>query len=210
MKSAYVMIMTVCIALLAGCAARSTTDPALKLTWAAEEFSRNEDPLAAEELLQGSLEIYRKQMNQLGLAETYRQYGLFLRSHAVTKFKDHYQQYGFLDESVRFNNRYEKALEYFNKSKDIFAAKNLAGPLTNVYLSMAKTYALMDMAPESCESLEKGRKSYAKVKGTKSETREVGIDDDANYEAYMNVMYTQWGCRPLDMTAGVALDNRGR
>ena len=210
MKSSYVVIMMICIALLAGCAARSTSDPAMKLTWAAEEFSKNEDPIAAEELLQDSLAIYRKQMNQLGLAETYRQYGLFLRSHAVTKFKEHYQQHGFLDESVRFNNRYEKAIEYFNRSKDIFTAKNLAGPLTDIYLSMAKTYALMDRNTESCENLEKGRKSYAKVKGTRSETREVGVDDDDNYEAYMNVMYTQWECRPLDMTAGIALDSRIR
>ena len=205
MKNQTVVIMLLCIFLLAGCAARSTSDPALKLTWAAEEYNYKEDPIAAEELLQGSLQIYRKQMNQLGLAETYRQYGLFLRSYAVTKFKDHYQQYGFLDESVRFNNRYEKAIEYLNRSKEIFVSKNMAGPLTNIYLSMAKTYALMDKVPESCESLEKGKESFAKIKGTRGETREVGVDDDANYEAYMNVMYTQWGCRPLDMTAGVTL-----
>jgi hypothetical protein len=209
MKYANVVIMLLCIALLAGCAARSTNDPALKLTWAAEEFGRNEDPVAAEELLQGSLDIYRKQMNKLGLAETYRQYGLFLRSHAVTKYKDHYQQSGFLDESIRYNNRYEKALEYFNRSGEIFAEKNLAGPLANVYLSMAKTYALMDMVPESCASLDKGRKSYDKVKGTKSEVREVGVDDDANYESYFALMHAQWGC-DLKLTAGVAPDTRVR
>jgi len=209
MKSAYVVIMVLCVALMAGCAARSTHDPALKLTWAAEEFGRNEDPIAAEELLQESLYIYRKQMNQLGLAETYRHYGLFLRSHAVTKFREHYQQFGFLDESIRYNNRYEKALEYFNKSGQIFAEKNLAGPLADVYLSMAKTYALMDMVPESCASLDKGRKSYAKVKGTKGETREVGIDDDANYEAYFSLMHAQWGC-DMKLTAGVTPDTRLR
>jgi len=203
MKKANVTIMLLCIVLLAGCAARSTSDPALKLTWAAEEYNYKENPIAAEELLQESLEIYRKQMNQLGLAETYRQYGLFLRSHAVTKNKEHYKQFGFLDESVRFNNRYEKALEYLNKSKEIFVSKNMPKPLTDIYLSMAKTYALMDMTTESCDNLEKGKQSYAKMKGKRGDTREIGVDDDANYEAYMNVMYTSWGCRPLEMTAGV-------
>lgn len=207
MKKANVVIMLLCIFLLAGCAVRSTSDPALKLTWAAEEFNYKENPIAAEELLQGSLEIYRKQMNQLGLAETYRQYGLFLRSYAVTKHREHYQESGFLDESVRFNNRYEKAIEYLNKSKEIFVSKNMPKPLTDIYLSIAKTYALMDRTTESCDSLEKGKTSFARMKGTRGDTREVGVDDDANYEAYMNVMHTQWGCRPLEMTAGVAVNS---
>jgi tetratricopeptide (TPR) repeat protein len=209
MKNTYAVITIICLALFSGCAARSTNDPAVKLTWAAEEFGWKEDPIAAEELLHGSLQIYRKQMNKLGLAETYRQYGLFLRSHAVTKNKEHYQQFGFLDESISYNTRYEKALEYFNKSREIFAEKNLAGPLANVYLSMAKTYALMERVPESCENLDKGRKSYALVKGAYREAREVGVDDDANYEAYITLMQTQLGC-PMEMTAGVALSNRGQ
>jgi len=117
MKGTRVLIMLFCTALLSGCAASSTNDPALKLTWAAEEFGWEEDPIAAEELLHGSMEIYRKQMNRLGLAETYWQHGLFLRSHSVTKSKEHYQQEGFLDETIRYDTRYEKALEYFNKSR---------------------------------------------------------------------------------------------
>jgi hypothetical protein len=209
MKVTKVVILLFCIALLAGCAARSTSDPALKLSWAAEEFGWKEDPIAAEELLQDSLQIYRKQMNRIGLAETYRQYGLFLRSNAVTKLKDHYQREGFLDETIRYNTRYEKALEFFNKSREIFAEQNNAGMLSNVYLSMAKTYALMDKVPESCENLDKGRKSYASVKGVKAETREIGVDEAENYEAYITLMQKQMGC-PLEMTAGIALDNRGR
>jgi len=194
MKSFHVLIILCCIPLLASCAARSTTDPAVKLSWAAEEFNRKEDPIAAEELLQDALQIYRKQMDRLGLAETYRQYGLFLRSHSVTKFKEHYQRAGFLDETVRFNTRYEKALEYFNKSKDIFAEQQQPGPLSNVYLSMAKTYALMNKVPESCENLAKGRASYASVKKVKSEFREVGTDEAANVDAYITLMQKQMGC----------------
>jgi tetratricopeptide (TPR) repeat protein len=211
MKGTRILLMLFCIALLSGCAARSTNDPTLKLTWAAEEFRWKKDPIAAEELLHGSLEIYRKQMNRLGLAETYRQYGLFLRSHSVTKSKEHYQREGFLDETIHYNTRYEKALEYFNKSREIFAELNNAEMLTNVYLSMAKTYALMNKVPESCENLDKGRKSYAPLKGLQVETREAGVDDDdaaaANYEAYITLMQAQMGC-PMEMTAGVALDNR--
>lgn len=146
-------------------------------------------------------------MNRLGLAETYRQYGLFLRSNSLTKSKEHYQREGFLDETIHYNTRYEKALEYFNKSREIFAELKNAEMLTNVYLSMAKTYALMNKVPESCENLDKGRKSYAPLKGLQVETREVGVDDAANYEAYITLMQAQMGC-PMEMTAGVALDNR--
>jgi hypothetical protein len=79
--------------------------------------------------------------------------------------------------------------------------------LTNVYLSMAKTYALMNKVPESCESLDKGRMSYESLKGSQVETREVGVDDAANYEAYITLMQKQMGC-PLEMIAGVTFDNR--
>jgi tetratricopeptide (TPR) repeat protein len=194
MKGRHVLLICCCVFLLAGCAARSTNDPALKLTWAAEEFNRNENPVAAEELLQDAMQTYRKQMNRIGLAETYRQYGLFLRSHAVTKFREHYQHAGFLDETVRFNNRYDKALEYFGKSKDIFAEQNLAGPVSDIYFSMAKTYALMNRVPESCESLDKGRKSYSSLKGVKAEAREVGVEEAANVDAYITLMQKQMGC----------------
>ena len=194
MKGRHVLLVCCCVALIAGCAARSTNDPALKLSWAAEEFNRNENPIAAEELLQDALQTYRKQMNRVGLAETYRQYGLFLRSLAVSKSKEHYQRVGFLDETVRFNNRYDKAIEYFNKSKDIFAEQNLPGPLSDIYISIAKTYALMNRAPESCESLDKGRKSYASLKGVKTEAREAGVEDAANVDAYITLLQKQMGC----------------
>jgi len=206
MKGTNVVITLFCFALLAGCA-RSTSDPALKLSWAAEEFGWKDDPITAEKLLQESLQTYRKQMNGVGLAETYRQYGLFLRSHAVTKLKGHYQEEGFLDETIRYNTRYEKALEYFDKSRQLFAEQKNAGMLSNVYLSMAKTYALMDKVPESCDCLDKGRKSYAPLKIVQVKAREVGVDEAENFEAYITLMQKQMGC-PLEMTAGVTLDSR--
>lgn len=207
MKMTTVLILICCITLFAGCAARSTTDPALKLTWAAEEFGWKEDPLAAEELLQSALQTYRKQMNRIGLAETYRQYGLFLRSHSVTKFQEHYQQVGFLDETVRFNTRYEKALEYFNRSREIFTEQNQPGELSNVYLSIAKTYALMNKVPESCENLAKGRASYVSVRTVKPEVREVGTEEAANFDAYVTLMQKQMGCSD-GTTAVVSMDDR--
>jgi tetratricopeptide (TPR) repeat protein len=208
MKGTSALIVILCFSILiSGCAARSTSDPAVKLSWAAEEFGRNEDPLAAEELLQEALQTYRKQMDRLGLAETYRHYGLFLRSHAVTKFREHYLRAGFLDETVRFNTRYDKALEYLKKSRDIFAEKELPGPLSNVYLSMAKTYALMNRVPESCENLAKGRASYSSIKKSASDVREVGVDEASNIDAYIALMEKQMGCREGPATV-VSMDDR--
>jgi hypothetical protein len=102
-----------CLVAVAGCAAifgRSTDDPAIKLKWASELFSSKDDPVRAEELIRDALEIYRKDRNQLGMAEAYRQYGLFLRSNAVSRFAEYYKEEA--DKTVTFKTRYEKAIDY--------------------------------------------------------------------------------------------------
>jgi hypothetical protein len=73
----------------AGCAALfgpSTNDPAVHLKWASENFNSLDRPVKAEEQLWGVIETYKKERNQLCLAEAYRQSALFLRSNRVDKF----------------------------------------------------------------------------------------------------------------------------
>ena len=114
-----------CLAFLAACAStfnRSPEDPALKLKLASELFSSKDDPVAAEKLLQESVDAYARNKDQRGLAEAYRQFGLFYRSNAVDKAEKYFRERGFLDKTVVFNQRYQKAVEYFNRSKDLYAS----------------------------------------------------------------------------------------
>ena len=186
-----------CLAALAGCASifgRSTKDPAVMLEWSSEEFNSKDNPVAAEELLQEALQVYRKKMDRLGQAEAFRQYGLFLRSNAVGKFKDHYTTIGFLDESVRFSSRYEKSLEYFTKSRAIFADYNRFDVVSAIDVSMAKTYDIMNRMDEACAAFSRGIESYVRFKNEAQEVLEQRDLEIASYREYIDLMMRQAGC----------------
>jgi len=194
--TALLCAIIVLVTILPGCAGRRTKDPAVMLQWASEEFSSKDDPIQAEERLQEALQIYRKSMDRLGLAETYRQYGLFLRSNAVTKFQQHYNTVGFLDESVKFTNRYQKAVEYFLKAKDIFEENKKYDTLSTVYISLAKTYAHLGRELEGCDSLTKGLASYNAYKKANPDMKEFHAEEVADYEEYIGILRQQLACPP--------------
>ena len=128
----------------------------MKLQRASENFNKLDEPVKAEKLIFDAMEQYSKEKNQLGLAEAYRQYALFLRSNAVEKFEEYFTEEGFEDETVTFKTRYEKAVEYFNKSKDLYQDYGHLDILSNIYISLAKTYAIMGKQQESCDAFSKG------------------------------------------------------
>jgi tetratricopeptide (TPR) repeat protein len=177
----FLPVLTVILAvLLIACAARSTKDPAVMLQWASEEFSRKDDPIAAEEFL----------------AETYRQYGLFLRSNAVTKYQKHYTTVGFLDKSVKFTNRYQMAVEYLIKAQEIFEEHKKYDTLSTVHISLAKTYAHLSRTQEACDSLTKGMASYNAFKKSNPDMKEFHAEEVADYEEYIGILRQQLACPP--------------
>lgn len=182
-------------AVLPACA-RSTKDPSVMLQWASEEFTKKEDPVKAEEWLQQALEINRKKMDKPGLAETYRQYGLFLRSNAVTKHQEHYNRVGFLDESVKFTNRYQKAADYFVRSRDLFEELKQYDTLSTVHISLAKTYAHLGRQLEACDSLTKGLASYNAYKKANPDVKQFRAEEVADYEEYIGIVRQQLACPP--------------
>ena len=186
-----------CLAALAGCASmfgRSSSDPAVKLQWASELFSSKDDPIQAEKLIRDAIDLYELQRNHLGLAEAYRQYGLFFRSNAVTKFEEHYTVNGFLDEKARYKDRYNKAIEYFNKSKNLYADYGKNDDLSELYISLAKTYDLMGRQDEACNAFSKSIESFARFKSENKESQEQNDLQIANYIEYVGLMKKQAGC----------------
>ena len=186
-----------CLAALVGCAAmfgRSTGDPAVKLQWASELFSSKDDPVQAEKLIREAIDMYELKRDHLGLAEAYRQYGLFFRSNAVTKFESYYKVNGFLDEKVKFKDRYSKAIEYFNKSKDLYENYGHYDVLSNLYISLAKTYDIMNRQDEACEAFTKSVASFTRFKTANQEAQEQRALEIANYMEYVGLMKKQAGC----------------
>lgn len=191
------MLVLIAVAALVGCAAlfgSSTNDPAVKLKWASENFNSQDQPVKAEEQIWDVIETYKKERNQLGLAEAYRQYALFLRSNSVEKFSDHFKEEGFVDRTVTFKTRYEKAIDYFNRSKDLYEDYGHIDIISSLYVSLGKTYDLMNKTKEACESFDKGLENYADYKKANPEAQELRSEEMANYEEYIGIMKKQAGC----------------
>lgn len=197
MKKSGMILLVFCCAAAIGCAAifgRSTDDPAIKLKWASEHYASRDEPRQAEKLIREALLIYERSDNQLGMAAAYREYGLFFRSNAVTKFEKYYVKEGFLDRSASFAGRYSRAADYFNKAKDIFARYGENEALSNIYVSLAKTYLLLNRQQAACEAFEEGMKSYAAFKKSNPAAREYRAEELSNYEEYVGQMKKQGGC----------------
>ena len=145
--------------IFSGCAGLGVvglSDPATKLREAGDLFERQDRPLIAERLIREAIESYRKNNDQLGLADAYRTYGFFFRSSAIEgKWSKHYRENGFLDKSASFDARYEKSIEYLDKARIIFAEYRRFDALTNVNLNIGFTYEVMGYGAAACEAFDR-------------------------------------------------------
>ena len=182
--------------ILGGCAGfgRSTENPAQKIQWADELISSKEDPIPAEKLIREAIDLYQKSNNQLGLAESYREYGIFFRSYAVTRSEKYYKEKGFLDTSANINTRYQKALEYFTKAKDIFKEQNRFEDLSNMHVSIAKTLVMLNLNKAACDELKEGLDTHAAFTKANPEAKELRSEEMTNYVEYIGTLKTQIGC----------------
>ena len=149
---------TFLVAVLSGCAAMlvpETSDPDNKIEYAYMLFDEQQRPLPAEQLIKESIETFKQENDEMGLAEAYRAYGFFFRSKAVEKWREHYEANGFLDKTATYSNRYDKSIENFDNSAQLFAKNNNYDKLTNVYMNMGFTYEFDNKNAKACEAYKK-------------------------------------------------------
>lgn len=167
----FLVVLTIML-LMVGCSAMGvmvTSDPDVKLR-DAENLYRNLDrPLPAESLISEAIEIYQKQGNLRGLGNAYREYGALLFSPSMTKWgKGGVFGVHFHDPSVNYENRKEKAAEYWQMALDTYQkyepqpleAKKY-DELTNLYYAMAWTYNGLNDHNNSCKYFNKSLAAYA-------------------------------------------------
>jgi tetratricopeptide (TPR) repeat protein len=152
-----VKLSTVALCLpLAGCAAIGVvaqSDPAAKLNDANHLLYRQDRPIIAERLIREAIDIYRQKGDEIGLASAYRAYGLFFRSSAVER-SGSYRERGFRNESVSFDRRYEKSLEYLEKAALIYGAQKRFDALANVNLNAGITYVFTGNFRAACRAFD--------------------------------------------------------
>lgn len=152
------ILIIILLAGLVGCAAALvpyTSDPKQKIADAYWLFDEQLRALPAEKLIFEAIEIYQKYNNQLGLAEGYTAYAIFLRSEAVSRYRDRYESNGFIDESITYNNRFVESMEYLRKSESIYQRLGEYDDLTNTYLHMAFTSMAADDKINACKYYDK-------------------------------------------------------
>jgi tetratricopeptide (TPR) repeat protein len=159
-----------CLLLLASCAGVgivASSDPLTKLNDAQVLFSQKNRPVPADKLINEAIAIYQSKDDAHGLGNAYREYGDFLRSQAVANWEPQYRRNGFFDRSVTFDNRLDKAREFYGKALEAYAGavpqlteKGRYDALTNIYFNMAWVHLALNQKQQACESFERTLKAY--------------------------------------------------
>jgi tetratricopeptide (TPR) repeat protein len=158
------------LAVLSACAGVGivgTSDPLAKLNDSEDLFMRQARPLPAERLIREAMAIYEQRGDAHGLANANRQYGDLLRSPAVLKWEKVYRRDGFQDRSITFDNRlekandfYRKALTYYERAEQEHRRTQKFDALTNVYFNMAWSHLNLKENENACGYYDKTIEAY--------------------------------------------------
>ena len=158
MRFAALLIVVILSTGCAGVGVVATSDPFRKLADAEVLFIRQDRPLLAELLIREAMAIFQEQGDSRGLGHANREYADLLTSPSVSgKWAEYYQKNGFADRTVTYDNRNEKASEYYAKAVEHYAraADQLHGSdrydnMINVYYNMAYSYYRLDDRAKAC------------------------------------------------------------
>jgi hypothetical protein len=142
---------------LMGCSAAMvpySSDPSKKLgqAYALMDAGR---PLPAENLIDDTLEIYKKEGNELGMAETYNAYGNLYKTNVY---------YTFPRVSKRRVTTKEEAAGYFQKGLDLYIKNNDFIGAAKCQFGMGQVYWVVGKKTEACAVLNGSLASYNKAR----------------------------------------------
>jgi hypothetical protein len=137
-------------------------DPMAKLNDASYLYQERNRPVPAETLIAEATVIFQQRNDPHGLGNASREYADFLRSAALVNWQAAYRNHVFSDASVTYDNRLEKASEYYAKALTYYGlaeTQELAAgkydALTNVYYNMAMSKVALGAPKDACVDLER-------------------------------------------------------
>jgi len=166
--SAQLLATVIIVSGCAGVGIVANPDPGVKLNDAAVLFEKKNRPIPAETLIQEALVIYQERDDQHGLGNAHREYGDLLESPAVVAWEQTYRRSGgFMDKSITFDNRLEKASEhytlaltYYRRAEQQELAANRYDALTNVYYNMGWSNLALGVRDEACADFDRSLQAY--------------------------------------------------
>lgn len=194
---AFLVVLSFTI-MITGCAAVGvpvTLNPEKKLRYAESLFNDSGRPFPAEPLIFEAIEIYRDNNDEVGLADAYQTYAYFLQSQSLSSFEKDYQKYGFMDKTIVYDNRYEKALEYWLKSLRLFERNSRNADASNIYYNIGRLqFMVFDDKKAACENYDKSISSHNKhMEEYPNETVVLDPRFDT-FEEYINALKEEVGC----------------
>lgn len=195
-KKVYRSLLFVICIILFGCAAVGvpmTSDPAKKLRYAQSLFEEHNRPLPAESSIMEAMDIYRARKDEAGLANAYRIYALFLSSDAVANWG--YQKNGFMDKTISFDNRFNKALEFFNHALLLCEKNSMRAEAANIYFNIGKLYFnAFDNKNLACKNFEMALQSNRKFREVDPETNVTLPSGFTSFEEFIKQAKSEAKC----------------
>jgi tetratricopeptide (TPR) repeat protein len=184
--------------LITGCAAMfvpSTDDPARKLASAQNLVEKQGRPIPAERLIREAIDVYAEQKNEIGLAQAYRIYGIFFNAQAINNWQKYYQENGFMDKSASYETRYQKALEYFEKSLSLAVKNQNIDMPSNLYLLMGFSYQNLKKTDDACRAFDKSLAAH-KIMVTQNPQTKISVPKEySSFENGVNKFKRDLSCK---------------
>lgn len=178
-----------------------SSDPAIKLEEAAR-YMAQEQPLPAERLIMEAMQIYETENNPEGLGNAYRDFGAFLRSNAIAQREQTYREAGFLDNSITYDNRYEKSNEYldraitqYNIAASRYQSQGRYDLLSTLYYTQASVYLLQNNNGMACSSYDQSRSAYAESAVRNASIQPVIPSGYSSFHEAITAAKNQAGCQ---------------
>jgi len=144
-------------------AADTAKDAMDKIGSAVDYLDKLGRPVPAEEDLKDAEAICKALHDDACLAQVWRAWGYYFRSDALARWKSaRVQGPALYDPSVKFEQRYERSIQYYDQALALYAAMNDTHWISNIQMQKAYAYHAMNHHEEACSAIQASREADGK------------------------------------------------
>lgn len=191
--AAYVFALT----LISGCSAVGvvySSNPYNKLANASSLLEQDR-ATAAERLIVEALAICEKTTNPACFAAAYRGYGMFFADPALMgQSRPHFAEHGFIEATASLSNRYVKAIEYLEQSRDLYSQLSRYDALSNVYLQMGFIHEGTHNRASACAAYDASLQAQTENRHQNPSARVILPKRYGSFEDYITVQKNKAQC----------------
>lgn len=144
-------------------AAETAKDAMSKIGSAMSYLDKLGRPVPAEEDLKDAEAICKEIHDDACLAQAWRAWGYYFRSDALARWKGaRFNGPALYDPSVKFEQRYERSIQYYDKALDLYAGMHDTHWISNIEMQKAFAYQRGNRLDDACRALQASREADQK------------------------------------------------